>query len=71
MNNANGTPPRVRHAPRSADEARAIMEADVKERREKCQAEIGKVLDKYQCTIDVVVILKTNQVIPQVQIVAR
>lgn len=52
-------------------EARAILETEAKERVAECQAEIEKVLDKYQCAIDVVVILKADRVIPQVQIVAK
>lgn len=52
-------------------EARAILETEAKERVAACQAEIQKVLDKYQCAIDVAIILKAGQVIPQVQIVAR
>jgi hypothetical protein len=52
-------------------EARAILETEAKARVMECQAEVQKVLDKYQCVIDVAVLLKANQVIPQVQIVAR
>lgn len=52
-------------------EARAILETEAKERVTECQAEIEKVLDKYRCSLDVVVILKADRVIPQVQIVAR
>lgn len=52
-------------------EAKAILQQEAQTRVEACQAEIGKVLDKYQCTIDVAVILRQGQVIPQVQIVAK
>ena len=52
-------------------EARAILEAEAQTRIAECQAEIQNVLDKYRCTIDVMVILKAGQVIPQVQIVSR
>lgn len=52
-------------------EARAILESDTQKRVEACQAEVQKVLDKYQCALDVMVILKANQVIPQVQIVSK
>lgn len=52
-------------------EARAILESEAQARVTECQAEIQKVLDKYQCTLDLMVILKAGQVIPQVQIVSR
>ena len=55
----------------TATAARAILETEAQERVEACQAELQKVLDKYQCVIDVGVFLKAGQVIPQVQIVAR
>lgn len=55
----------------TATEARAILESEAQKRVEACQAEVQKVLDKYQCVIDVAVILRAGQVIPQVQIVAR
>lgn len=52
-------------------EARAILETEARAREIECQAEVQKVLDKYQCALDVIVILKANQVIPQVQIVSK
>lgn len=52
-------------------EARAILETEAKTRVTECQAEVQKVLDKYKCVIDVSVLLRAGQVIPQVQIVAR
>lgn len=55
----------------TATAARAILETEAQSRVAECQAEIQKVLDKYQCVIDVAVILKAGQVIPQVQIVSK
>lgn len=55
----------------TASQARAILEQEAQARVIECQAEVQKVLDKYQCTLDVAVLLRAGQVIPQVQIVAR
>lgn len=52
-------------------EAKAILQQEAQQRAEACKAEIGKVLDKYQCKIDVVVLLRENQVTPQIQILTR
>lgn len=52
-------------------EAKAILQQEAQTRVEACQAEVQKVLDKYNCTLDVMVILKAGQVIPQVQIVSK
>lgn len=55
----------------TASQAKAILQQEAQQRVEACQAEIQTILDKYQCTIDVVVILRANQVIPQVQIISK
>ena len=55
----------------TAVEARAILEAEAKNRAEACQAEVQAILDKYQCTLDVIVILKAGQFIPQIKIVSK
>lgn len=52
-------------------EAKAILQQEAQQRVEACQAEVQKVLDKYQCAIDVAILLRAGQVIPQVQIVAK
>ena len=63
LNKANGT--------LTAAEARVILETEAQTRIEACRAKVQKVLDEYQCTIDVMVILKAGEVIPRVQIVSR
>lgn len=52
-------------------EAKAILQQEAQKRSEMCQAEIQAALDKYQCELDVAVLLRQGQVIPQVQIVAK
>ncbi len=51
--------------------ARELLQAEQKGRVDACQAELQAVLDKYRCRLDISVILRAGQVIPQVQVVAN
>jgi hypothetical protein len=55
----------------SSEEARQILAQEEAKRIQDCQRELQTVLDKYGCILDVSVILRPGQVIPQVQIMAR
>ena len=59
------------HKELSPEEAKSVLEKSKQERAQKCQEEIQKVLDKYNCFLDVSVLVKANSVIPSVAIVAR
>lgn len=52
-------------------DARAILETEAKTRVERCRVRVQAVLDEEQCTLDVTVLLRAGQVIPQVQIVSK
>jgi len=55
--------------PITAEEARLAIEADRRERAATCQRELAEVLAKHRCRLDVSVLLREGQVIPQVAIV--
>ena len=52
-------------------ELQAAIEQDRQRRATECSAEIQAALDKHRCTLDVSVVLKAGQVIPQIDIVAK
>jgi flagellar motor switch protein FliM len=53
------------------DEAREVLLTEQQARVRDCQVELQAVLDKHRCRLDVSVLLRQGQVIPQVQIVAN
>lgn len=57
--------------PISADEARAAIEAERRERVELCRGELAGVLAKHRCTLDVAMLIRPKAVVPQVSIVAQ
>lgn len=52
-------------------EAKAILQQEAQQRAEACRVKVQAVLDEYECTIDVAVLLRANQIIPRVEIVAK
>lgn len=50
-------------------EAKTIIEKERLERIEACKREIQAILEAHKCRLDVTVILKAGQVIPQVDII--
>ena len=52
------------------EEAAEVLQKEKLERAEKCNAEIAKILDKYNCRIDTVVIIRGGQLAQQLEIVA-
>lgn len=50
------------------EEARQLIEQERRERAEKCRKGIQEVLELYKCRIEVSVILRAGQVIPQIDI---
>lgn len=53
------------------EQARVLLQKEREERVKTCQDEIQAVLDKHHCTLDVSVVLRVGQVIPQVQVIAN
>lgn len=51
------------------EEARKLLEQERRERIEKCKQAIENALNEYKCRIDVVVTLRSNQIIPQIEII--
>lgn len=51
------------------EEAKKILENQRKEHVEKCTQGIKEILELYKCRIDITVILKAGQVIPQIDII--
>jgi hypothetical protein len=52
-------------------EAREVLEKERRARVEQCKAEIQKLLEAHKCRIEVTVILRAGQVIPQIDILAQ
>ena len=55
----------------SYEEARKLLEKDRKERAEKAKQGIQEVLELYKCRIEVSVILRAGQIIPQIDILPQ
>lgn len=55
----------------STKEAEEVLILERNSRIEKCRSEIQQILDKYECMIDVSMILKQNQVIAQATIISK
>ncbi|HOW77917.1 MAG TPA: hypothetical protein PK406_00565 [Verrucomicrobiota bacterium] len=51
--------------------ARATIKQEREARVEACSQEIAAALRKHNCELDVSVVLRAGQVIPQVQVVAK
>jgi len=54
----------------TASEARELIQAEKQARIDECRRELYALLEKYHCRLDVAVILRVNQVSPQLQIIA-
>jgi hypothetical protein len=61
----------MRQAEITAAEAKAILEKENQEIIEKCTAEIQEILNKYDCQLDVSVIIKATGNVPQVAIIRK
>ena len=55
----------------TAEEARALLERDRRDRVARCQAAIQAALAEHRCRLDVFVVLRRDQVAPQVRVVAE
>lgn len=53
------------------DEAKLKLEEEKKARVIECGKELQAILEKHNCILDCVMILKTNSVIPQIIITAK
>jgi hypothetical protein len=53
------------------DKAKEILVKEKKTKEDKCNAEMQALLKKYNCAIDVSVLIKQNQIIPIVSIQAK
>ena len=51
------------------EEARKVIEKETLSRIEACKREINDALEKHRCRLDVSVLIKSGQVIPQLEIV--
>ncbi len=54
-----------------SDGAKLAIEQEKKERSQRCHQKIQQALAEENCTIDVMMILKSGKVIPQADIVAK
>lgn len=55
----------------TAEEARAVLQAERQERVQACQAAIQAALAEHGCVLDVMVVLREGQVRPQVRVLAK
>ena len=55
----------------TSEAARKIIEAADQKRVEACAAELDALLKKRHCRLEISILLKAGQVIPQLQIVAE
>ena len=53
------------------EDLQILIEQDKQDRAQKCYAELQLLLKKYNCDLDFSITLKTNQVIPNLQIVPK
>lgn len=52
-------------------EAKKILQQETLEREKACWLEIEAILEKFNCKLDVTVILRANQVIPRVGVASK
>jgi len=53
------------------EEAREVLAQSQKDNLQACREEVDAVLEQHNCRLDVSVLLRAGQVIPQAQIVAN
>jgi len=53
------------------EEATKIIQADREGRVKKCSEELRVVLEKYNCAIDISMLIRKEGIIPQVQLVPK
>lgn len=57
--------------PITPETAREAIEQERRERIQRCSTELEEVLQRHRCQLDVSVLLRDGQVIPQVNVIAE
>ena len=55
----------------TTEKAKELLAKEQQENQTKCKQVISETLEKYNCILDVTVVLKAGQVIPQIDIVSK
>lgn len=55
----------------SVDELRREIESEKQERAQKCGMEINKILEKYNCILDVKMVLSKSSIDPEIRVLAK